>query len=130
MTVSGTNICLLGTQYAAEMNKDLPNGGQIAYLGGTPATPSRRRGRRARTKALNKNIKVVATANTSWTRQGALQATSAIISKYPKLNGISYDYGDATVGVIAHSRRRTGRWRTSSSPTTRTRTRSCVSTSR
>ena len=36
-------------------------------------------------------------------RQGALQATSAIISKYPKLAGISYDYGDATVGVIRAS---------------------------
>ena len=100
MTVTGTNICLLGTQYAAEMNKDLPNGGQIAYLGGTPGNTQSPAWQACETKALNKNIKVVATANTSWTRQGALQATSAIISKYPKLNGISYDYGDATVGVI------------------------------
>lgn len=100
MTVTGTNICTLGNQYAAEMNKDLPKGGQIAFLGGTPGNTQSPAWQACEKKALNKNIKVVATANTSWTRQGALQATSAIISKYPKLNGISYDYGDATVGVI------------------------------
>jgi hypothetical protein len=100
MTVTGTNICKLGQQYAAVMNKDLPSGGQIAFLGGTPGNTQSPAWQACEKKALNSNIKVVATANTSWTRQGALQATSAIISKYPHLNGISYDYGDATVGVI------------------------------
>jgi ribose transport system substrate-binding protein len=100
MTVTGTNICTLGNQYAAEMNKDLPSGGQIALLGGTPGNPQSPAWQACEVKSLNKNIKVVATANTDWTRQGALQATSAIISKYPNLRGISYDYGDATVGVI------------------------------
>jgi hypothetical protein len=100
MTVTGTNICLLGKQYAATMNKDLPNGGQIAFLGGTPGNTQSPAWQACEKKALNKNITVVASANTSWTRQGALQATSAIISKYPNLKGISYDYGDATVGVI------------------------------
>jgi hypothetical protein len=100
MTVTGTDICTLGKQYAAEMNKNLPKGGQIAFLGGTPGNTQSPAWQKCEQAALNKNIKVVATANTSWTRQGALQATSAIISKYPKLTGISYDYGDATVGVI------------------------------
>jgi hypothetical protein len=100
LTSSGTSLCVLGHQYAAILNKDLPSGGQIALLGGTPGNPQSPAWEKCEVQALNKNIKVVATANTGWTRQGALQATSGIISKFPKLNGISYDYGDATVGVI------------------------------
>ena len=100
LTTSGTNLCVLGQQYASILNKDLPGGGQIALLGGTPGNPQSPAWQACEKTALNKNIKVVAVANTGWTEQGALQATSGIISKYPKLNGVSYDYGQATVGVI------------------------------
>ncbi len=100
MTVTGTVICALGKQYAAVLNKNLPKGGQVAFLGGTPGNTQSPAWQKCEKAALNKNIQVVATADTNWTRQGALQATSGIISKYPKLAGLSYDYGDATVGVI------------------------------
>ena len=100
MTVTGTVICSLGKQYAAVLNKNLPKGGQVAFLGGTPGNTQSPAWQKCEKAALNKNIQVVATADTNWTRQGALQATSGIISKYPKLAGLSYDYGDATVGVI------------------------------
>ena len=51
-------------------------------------------------EALNPNIEVVATADTSWTREGALEAASGILSSHPDVSAWSYDYGDAFVGVM------------------------------
>jgi ABC-type sugar transport system substrate-binding protein len=100
LNYSGTDICVLGKQFAAVENKALPNGGNIAFLGGTPGNTQSPAWQKCEKAALNKNIKVVATADTGWTRQGALQAMSGILAKYPDLKGVSYDYGDAFVGAI------------------------------
>jgi ribose transport system substrate-binding protein len=100
LNYSGTDICVLGKQFAAIMNKNLPRGGEIAFLGGTPGNTQSPAWQKCERAALNKNIKVVATADTNWNRQGALQAMSGILSKYPNLKGVSYDYGDAFVGAI------------------------------
>jgi ribose transport system substrate-binding protein len=100
LNYSGTDICVLGKQFAEVMNKSLPGGGEIALLGGTPGNTQSPAWQKCEKAALNKNIKVVATADTGWTRQGALQAMSGILSKYPNLKGVSYDYGDAFVGAM------------------------------
>jgi ribose transport system substrate-binding protein len=100
LNYSGTDICVLGKQFAAVMNKNLPNGGQIAFLGGTPGNTQSPAWQKCEKAALKKNIQVVQTADTNWNRQGALQAMSGILSKYPNLKGVSYDYGDAFVGAI------------------------------
>jgi ABC-type sugar transport system substrate-binding protein len=100
LNYSGTDICVLGQQFAAVMNKSLPKGGQIAFLGGTPGNTQSPAWQKCEKAALHKNIDVVATADTGWTRQGALQAMSGILSKYPNLKGVSYDYGDAFVGAM------------------------------
>jgi ribose transport system substrate-binding protein len=100
LNYSGTDICVLGQQFAATLNKALPQGGEVAFLGGTPGNTQSPAWQKCERAALNKNLKVVATADTGWTRQGALQAMSGILSKYPNLKGVSYDYGDAFVGAI------------------------------
>jgi ABC-type sugar transport system substrate-binding protein len=100
LNYSGTDICVLGKQFADVMNKSLKGGGQIALLGGTPGNTQSPAWQKCEKAALNKNIKVVATADTGWTRQGALQAMAGILAKYPDLKGVSYDYGDAFVGAI------------------------------
>jgi ABC-type sugar transport system substrate-binding protein len=100
LTFSGTDQCGLGTAYAEVMNESLPDGGQIAFLGGTPGNTQSPAWQECEREALNPNIEVVATADTDWTRQGALEAASGILSEYPELDGWSYDYGDAFVGVI------------------------------
>ena len=74
--------------------------GNIAFLGGTPGNTQSPAWQKCEKAALNKNINVVATADTGWTRQGALQAMAGILAKYPDLKGVSYDYGDAFVGAI------------------------------
>jgi len=100
MTYSGQDICQLGKSYAKIMNDNLPDGGQIAFLGGTPGNTQSPAWQKCEREGLNPNVKVVATADTNWTRQGALQAMSGILAKYPDLKGFSYDYGDATVGAM------------------------------
>ena len=100
LTFSGSDICAIGAKYAELMNEALPDGGQIAFLGGTPGNTQSPVWQECEREALNDNIEVVATADTSWTRQGALEAAGGIISQFPDLDGWSYDYGDAFVGVI------------------------------
>jgi ribose transport system substrate-binding protein len=100
MTYSGQDVCALGKSYADILNKQLPDGGQIALLGGTPGNTQSPAWQKCEKQGLNPNIKVVATADTNWTRQGALQAMSGILSKYPDIKAFSYDYGDATVGAM------------------------------
>jgi ABC-type sugar transport system substrate-binding protein len=100
LTFSGTDQCGLGEAYAEVMNEALPDGGQIAFLGGTPGNTQSPAWQECERAALNPNIEIVATADTDWTRQGALQAASGILSEHPDVNGWSYDYGDAFVGVI------------------------------
>jgi ribose transport system substrate-binding protein len=100
LTFSGTDQCGLGTAYAEVMNEALPDGGQIAFLGGTPGNTQSPAWQACEREALNPSIEVVATADTDWTRQGALEAASGILSEHPDIDGWSYDYGDAFVGVI------------------------------
>lgn len=100
LTFSGRNICDVGKEYAKILNENLPGGGQVAFLGGTPGNTQSPAWQKCERAALNPNLKVVATADTNWTRQGALQAMSGVLSKYPDIKGVSYDYGDAMVGVM------------------------------
>ena len=100
MTYTGNDVCQLGKSFAQIMNKNLPNGGDIALLGGTPGNTQSPQWQKCEKAALNKNIKVVATQDTGWTTQGALQAMSGILAKDPNIKGVSYDYGAAFVGAI------------------------------
>jgi ribose transport system substrate-binding protein len=100
MTYSGQDICALGKTYAKLLNDNLPDGGQVAFLGGTPGNTQSPAWQKCERDALNPNLKVVATADTNWTRQGALQAMSGVLSKYPDVKAVSYDYGDAMVGAL------------------------------
>jgi ABC-type sugar transport system substrate-binding protein len=100
MTYTGRDYCAVGKANAKILNENLPDGGEIALLGGTPGNKTSPQWQKCQREDLNPNIKVVATADTSWTRQGALQAMSGILAKYPDIKGVSYDYGDAFVGAM------------------------------
>jgi ABC-type sugar transport system substrate-binding protein len=100
LTFSGQDICTVGKNYAKIINEQLPDGGKLALLGGTPGNTQSPEWQKCQKAELNPNIEVVATADTNWTRQGALQAMSGVLSKHPDLDAFSYDYGDATVGIM------------------------------
>jgi ribose transport system substrate-binding protein len=100
LTFSGTDQCSLGQAYAAVLNEHFPDGGTVAFLGGTPGNTQSPAWQGCEREALNPNIEIIATADTDWTRQGALEAASSILSEHPDVDAWSYDYGDAFVGVI------------------------------
>jgi len=93
------DLCLLGKNFAAVLNKEVKSG-QVVFLGGTPGNGLSKAWQACEKPALNKNIEVVGTADTNWTRQGSLQAMSGFLSKYPDLKGVSYEYADGFLGGV------------------------------
>jgi ABC-type sugar transport system substrate-binding protein len=99
LTLVAENLCSLGKNFAAVLNKEVPSG-DVAFLGGTPGNPLSQAWQKCEKPALKSSLKLVGTADTNWTRQGALEATSGFISKYPDLKGWSYEYADGFLGSI------------------------------
>jgi ribose transport system substrate-binding protein len=93
------DLCQLGKNFAGVLNTQVKTG-KVAFLGGTPGNGLSKAWQTCERPALNKSIQVVGTADTNWTRQGTLQATSAFLSKHPDLKGISYEYADGFLGGI------------------------------
>jgi ABC-type sugar transport system substrate-binding protein len=94
------NLCRLGKNFAGVLNQQLAGGGDVAFLGGTPGNPLSAAWQSCETPALDSNLKVVAKSDTMWTRQGSLQAVSAILSRHPGIKGISYEYADGFLGGL------------------------------
>lgn len=93
------DLCLLGKNFAGVLNTQVKSG-KVAFLGGTPGNGLSKAWQGCEKPALNKSIDVVGAADTNWTRQGALQATSGFLSKNPDLKGISYEYADGFLGGV------------------------------
>jgi ABC-type sugar transport system substrate-binding protein len=93
------DLCLLGKNFAGVLNREVKSG-QVVFLGGTPGNGLSKAWQACEKPALNKNIEVVGTADTNWTRQGSLQAMSGFLSKYPDLKGVSYEYADGFLGGV------------------------------
>jgi ABC-type sugar transport system substrate-binding protein len=94
------DLCQLGKNFAGVMNAQVKSG-KIVFLGGTPGNGLSKAWQACEKPALNKNIQVVGTADTNWTRQGTTQAMSGFLSKYPDLKGVSYEYADGFLGGVA-----------------------------
>lgn len=94
------DLCKLGKNFAGVLNQQLPSGGGVAFLGGTPGNPLSAAWQGCEAPALDSNITVVAKSDTMWTRQGTLQAVSAILSQHPGIKGISYEYADGFLGGL------------------------------
>jgi ABC-type sugar transport system substrate-binding protein len=93
------DLCQLGKNFAGVLNTQVKSG-QVVFLGGTPGNGLSKAWQACEKPALNKNIQVVGTADTNWTRQGTAQAMSGFLSKYPDLKGISYEYADGFLGGV------------------------------
>lgn len=100
LTYSGSDICALGHAWGEQFNESLPDGGQIAQVLGALGNPIDPVHTECMLEVLNDNIELVAQEGTAWSREAYLEATSAIISKYPDLDGLVASYGDAFVGSI------------------------------
>jgi ribose transport system substrate-binding protein len=98
-TVLTQDLCGLGKQFAAIVNK-YAAGGSVAFLGGTPGNTLTPQWQKCEKAALSSKVRYAGEADTSWTREGALKATSAFISKNPDLKAISFEYADGFVGAL------------------------------
>jgi ABC-type sugar transport system substrate-binding protein len=93
------DLCLLGKNFASVLNTQVKSG-KVVFLGGTPGNGLSKAWQACEKPALNKNIEVVGTADTNWTRQGTTQAMSGFLSKHPDLKGVSYEYADGFLGGV------------------------------
>jgi ABC-type sugar transport system substrate-binding protein len=93
------DLCLLGKNFAGVLNAQVKSG-KVVFLGGTPGNGLSKAWQACEKPALNKNLELVGTADTNWTRQGTTQAMSGFLSKHPDLKGVSYEYADGFLGGI------------------------------
>lgn len=100
LTYVAEDLCRLGKNFAGVLTKELPGGGPVAFLGGTPGNPLSKAWQSCERPALGGGIRVVGTADTNWTREGTLKAVSGLLSRYPDLKGISYEYADGFLGGV------------------------------
>lgn len=99
LTFVAENLCQLGKNFAGVINKNVKSG-DVVFLGGTPGNLLSKSWQTCEKPALKKSLNLVGTADTNWTRQGTLQATSGFLSKYPAIKAISYEYADGFLGGI------------------------------
>jgi ribose transport system substrate-binding protein len=99
LTVVAEDLCQLGKNFAAILNKEVKTG-KVAFLGGTPGNGLSAAWQGCEKPALSKSLQLVGAADTNWTRQGTQTAVAGFLSKYPDLKGISYEYADGFLGGI------------------------------
>ncbi len=97
----GSDMVIEGNRAAEEMNKLLPNGGNIVELSGTTgsgAAVGRAKGFREK---LNPNIKIIDSQTGNFTRAEGLPVMQAFLKKYPgQIQGAFIHNDDMGIGAI------------------------------
>jgi ABC-type sugar transport system substrate-binding protein len=98
-TFVAEDVCLLGQLFAETLNREVGSG-KVAFLGGTPGNALSAYWQSCEEPALSPDLTLVGRADTSWTREGTLQAVSGFISSDPDIKGYSYEAADSFMGGI------------------------------
>ncbi|HCK64819.1 MAG TPA: hypothetical protein DIW23_08925 [Anaerolineae bacterium] len=98
-TFVAEDVCLLGQLFAETLNEEVGSG-KVAFLGGTPGNALSAYWQSCEEPALSPDIELVGRADTSWTREGTLQAVSGFISANPDIKGYSYEAADSFMGGV------------------------------
>ncbi|HKZ69041.1 MAG TPA: substrate-binding domain-containing protein [Anaerolineales bacterium] len=98
-TFVAEDVCLLGQLFAETLNREVGNG-KVAFLGGTPGNALSAYWQSCEEPALSPDLTLVGRADTSWTREGTLQAVSGFISSNPDIKGYSYEAADSFMGGV------------------------------
>jgi ABC-type sugar transport system substrate-binding protein len=93
------DVCLLGQLFAETLNTEVGSG-KVAFLGGTPGNALSAYWQSCEEPALSPDLTLVGRADTSWTREGTLQAVSGFISSDPDIKGYSYEAADSFMGGV------------------------------
>lgn len=99
LTYVAEDVCLLGQHFAAIMNEQVGTG-KVAFLGGTPGNALSAGWQACEEKALNDSITLLGRADTSWTREGTLEAVSGFLTSDPDVAGFSYEAADSFLGGV------------------------------
>jgi ABC-type sugar transport system substrate-binding protein len=93
------DVCLLGQLFAETLNTEVGSG-KVAFLGGTPGNALSAYWQSCEEPALSSDLTLVGRADTSWTREGTLEAVSGFISSNPDIKGYSYEAADSFMGGV------------------------------
>ncbi|HET9909714.1 MAG TPA: substrate-binding domain-containing protein [Anaerolineales bacterium] len=98
-TFVAEDVCLLGQLFAETLNTEVGTG-KVAFLGGTPGNALSAYWQSCEEPALSSDLTLVGRADTSWTREGTLEAVSGFISSDPDIKGYSYEAADSFMGGV------------------------------
>ena len=98
-TFVAEDVCLLGQLFAETLNKEVGSG-KVAFLGGTPGNALSAYWQSCEEPVLSADLTLVGRADTSWTREGTLEAVSGFISSDPDIKGYSYEAADSFMGGV------------------------------
>jgi ribose transport system substrate-binding protein len=98
-TFVAEDVCLLGQLFAETLNNEVGSG-KVAFLGGTPGNALSAYWQSCEEPALGPDLTLVGRADTSWTREGTLEAVSGFISSNPDIKGYSYEAADSFMGGV------------------------------
>lgn len=98
-TFVAEDVCLLGQLFAETLNREVGSG-KVAFLGGTPGNALSAYWQSCEEPALSPDLTLVGRADTSWTREGTLEAVSGFISSDPDIKGYSYEAADSFMGGV------------------------------
>jgi ABC-type sugar transport system substrate-binding protein len=98
-TFVAEDVCLLGQLFAETLNTEVGSG-KVAFLGGTPGNALSAYWQSCEEPALSADLTLVGRADTSWTREGTLEAVSGFISSDPDIKGYSYEAADSFMGGV------------------------------
>jgi ribose transport system substrate-binding protein len=98
-TFVAEDVCLLGKLFAETLNEEVGSG-KVAFLGGTPGNALSAYWQSCEEPELSPDLTLVGRADTSWTREGTLEAVSGFISSDPDIKGYSYEAADSFMGGV------------------------------
>jgi ribose transport system substrate-binding protein len=94
----------IGKQWVDFMHKQLPDGGKVTYLGGTPGNETSTAFFAGVTKALKAypNLKMVPDRinDTNWDPAQKQKVMTGLLSKYGRIDGVFTDFNGTDAGVI------------------------------
>lgn len=98
-TYVGTDNTAAGKAVATELAKLLPDGGEVADVGGISGDVTSGQRITGFDSGLPANLKVIQTVSANWDRQQALTAATTILQAHPKLSAFFVANDDMAFGV-------------------------------
>lgn len=99
-TYIGTDNVSAGRLAAQEMSRLLPNGGDVALIGGVAGDATSEARLEGFQQSIPDNIRIVQTISADWERQKALTAAGDILRARPDLAGFFVANDDMGLGVV------------------------------